>query len=150
LFLYLSQRVPARSAVEVSARSALTKGSDRDSFCSHLRKSAVGHRSRARSAQTKQSFRAMNLGEASRDCCCRCAQSRRFNTWKLLNVCRKECVQEYSESLGRTMQGSCDWKIQEGVTSLCCRWTSFVEEHLVISQISQRKDGRTVFSEENP
>jgi hypothetical protein len=29
-----------------------------------------------------------------KDCCCRCAQSRRrFNTWKWLNVCRKECVQ---------------------------------------------------------
>jgi hypothetical protein len=35
LFLYLSQRIPARSAVEVSARSALTEGSDRDNFCSH-------------------------------------------------------------------------------------------------------------------
>jgi hypothetical protein len=32
LFLYLSQRIPARSAVEVSARSALTEGSDRVAF----------------------------------------------------------------------------------------------------------------------
>jgi hypothetical protein len=30
-----------------------------------------------------------------------------------------------------------------------CRWTSSVEEHLVISQISSRKNGRSVFSEEN-
>jgi hypothetical protein len=29
LFLYLSQEIPARSAVELSARSALTEGSDR-------------------------------------------------------------------------------------------------------------------------
>jgi hypothetical protein len=53
LFLYLSQRILARSAVEVPARIALTEGSDRDSFCSHLCESALEHRSRARSVQTE-------------------------------------------------------------------------------------------------
>jgi hypothetical protein len=32
LFLYLIQRIPTRSAVELSARSVLTEGSDRDNF----------------------------------------------------------------------------------------------------------------------
>jgi hypothetical protein len=37
----------------VFAKSALTEGSDRDSFCSHSSRSAVGHKSRARSAQAR-------------------------------------------------------------------------------------------------
>jgi hypothetical protein len=61
----------------VSARSALTEGSDRDNFCSHLRRSAVEHRSRARSVQAKKSLRVANLSEELKDCCCRCAQSRK-------------------------------------------------------------------------
>jgi hypothetical protein len=54
LFLYLSKRIPARSAVEVSTRSALIEGSDRDSFTVLISsRSAVEHRIRARSAQAE-------------------------------------------------------------------------------------------------
>jgi hypothetical protein len=42
--------------------------------------SAVGHRSRARSAQAEGSLRVANLSEALEDCCCSCAQSQRFST----------------------------------------------------------------------
>jgi hypothetical protein len=42
--------------------------------------SAVGHRSRARSAQAKWSLRVVDLSEALRNCCCRCAQGRKDST----------------------------------------------------------------------
>jgi hypothetical protein len=48
LFLYLSQRIPARSAVEVSARSALTKGVQTEiDFVLIHPEGAVGHRRHA-------------------------------------------------------------------------------------------------------
>jgi hypothetical protein len=64
----------------VSARSALTEGSDRDRFCSHSPRSAVEYRSRKRSAQAKRSLRVANLSKELKDCCCRCAQSRSIQT----------------------------------------------------------------------
>jgi hypothetical protein len=41
-----------------------------------------------------------------KDCCRRCAQSRRINTWKWLNVCLKECVQGSlkDSELGKTQE----------------------------------------------
>jgi hypothetical protein len=56
--------------------------------------SAVRHRSRARSAQAKESLRVANLSKVSKDYCCRCAQSRSSSTFEVSEGCRKECVQE--------------------------------------------------------
>jgi hypothetical protein len=80
LFLYLSQRIHARSAVKVSARSALTEGSDSLTFVLIRPRVELGHTSRARSAQAGESFRVVDRNELLRDCCCRSAQGRRNST----------------------------------------------------------------------
>jgi hypothetical protein len=89
----------------VSARSVLTKGSEvclwkikRDSFCSHFHRSAVRHRSRARSAQAKSSLRVVSLSTKFRDCC------------------RKECVQGFSERfrVGKSSEGIEVFEVIEG------------------------------------
>lgn len=57
--------------------------------------SAVGHRSRARSAQAKLSLRVANLSRVLRDCCCRCAQSQKgVQHLEVSKGCCKECAQE--------------------------------------------------------
>jgi hypothetical protein len=61
LFLYLSQRIPARSAVESSARSALTEGSDSLTLFSFTQEVELGYRSRARSAQAKEESQGCEL-----------------------------------------------------------------------------------------
>jgi hypothetical protein len=48
----------------VFARSALTEGLDRDRFCSHSSRGAVGTKVRARSAQDKRNLRVANLSES--------------------------------------------------------------------------------------
>jgi hypothetical protein len=100
-----------------------------------------------------------------KDCCCRCAQSRRIQHLEVFEGCRKECVQEFflkDSELGKAQegiglrvivegeaQGSCALKCLRRHRKFACRWTSSTEEHLVISQISSRRNGRSVFSEEN-
>jgi hypothetical protein len=80
LFLYLSQRIPARSAVELSARSALTKGSIRDSFCSHFLEGAVRHSAMQGVHRPGKSLRVANLSEVLKTVAARSAQSRETST----------------------------------------------------------------------
>jgi hypothetical protein len=40
-----------------------------------------------------KSLRVANLSEELKDCCCRCAQSRRLQHLDVVEGCRKECVQ---------------------------------------------------------
>jgi hypothetical protein len=93
----------------VSARSALTEGSDRDSFCSHSsQKVQLGTGAVQGVRRPGKSLRVANLSEVLKDCCCRCAQSRRLQHLDVLKVCRKECVQEFSEGLevvGKAQEG---------------------------------------------
>jgi hypothetical protein len=66
LFLYLSQRIPTRSAVEVSARSALTEGSDRDKFCSHSSQKCSWAQESCKECAGQVNFRVANLSEGLR------------------------------------------------------------------------------------
>jgi hypothetical protein len=93
-----------------------------------------------------------------------CAESKRIQHLEVFEGCRKECVQESFlrlrvirklrkdkafEIVEGQVQGSCDWKFVRSVVSLHRRWTSSVEEHLVIRRNRQGRNGRSEFSEEN-
>jgi hypothetical protein len=77
----------------VSARSALTEGSDRVAFVLiHPKCSWAQEPCKECAGRVK--FRVANLSEELKDCCCRCAQSRKDSTLEVFEGCRKECVQE--------------------------------------------------------
>jgi hypothetical protein len=80
----------------VSARSALTEGSDRDSFCSHSSQGCrLGTGACKECAEQVKRLKVVNLSEVSKDYCCRSAQSRkRLQHLEVVENCRKECVKE--------------------------------------------------------
>jgi hypothetical protein len=75
LFLYLSQRFPARSVVEESARSALIKGSCSLSFVLIHPQVQLGTGA-MQGVHRPSEVQGCEPEQELKDCCCRCAQSR--------------------------------------------------------------------------
>ena len=94
MFLYLSQRIPARSAVKFSASSVLIEGSYRDNFCSHSSpKVQLGTEAVQGVRRPGKRLMVVNLSEELKDCCCREVQSQRLQHLAMLKGCHKECEQ---------------------------------------------------------
>jgi hypothetical protein len=73
--------IPAESAVEVSAKSVLTKCSNRDTFGSHSPRSKIWFIGAVQGVRRlDKGLRVANLSKALKDCCCRCAQSQTAST----------------------------------------------------------------------
>ena len=128
-------RVPARSAVELSARIALTKGFrgfvieslDRLDFVLISSEGQIWCRSHARCAHMKLESRVWNLRNYWKIVAAGSARSRRCSTLKCLKVFRKECMQEFLKDLK-------SWKASEGFEP---------------TKLSKGRDGQSTFFIEN-
>jgi hypothetical protein len=76
-----------------SARSALTEGSDSLTLVLIHPEVKLGYRSRARSAQAKESLSCESERSIEGLLLQVCAGSKEFKHLKCLKICRKECVQ---------------------------------------------------------
>jgi hypothetical protein len=73
--------IPAESAFEVCAKSALTECSNRDTFGSHSPRSKIWFIGAVQGVRRlDKGLRFVNLSKALKECCCRCAQSQTTST----------------------------------------------------------------------
>jgi hypothetical protein len=140
----------------VSARSALTRGSGSLAFVLIHPKVQLGTGA-VQGVRRLSEVQGCEPEQGLKDYYCRCVQSRRFNTSKGLNVCRKECMQDSLKDLelvelrryrtfekpSKSSTGACAIEWLEGVASLRVDRQVSTEEHLVLCRDHQgRTDGR--------
>jgi len=95
-FSISNQRIPARSAVELSASSASLQGLDRGNFCSKFTEVKIWHRSRARCAKARRSLRVAILRKRLKDWCCKGAQSLNFDIEACWRFSARSACKEFS------------------------------------------------------
>jgi hypothetical protein len=103
------------------------------------------------------SFRVANLSKVLKDCCCKCAQSRRIQHLDVFEGCRKECVQGFSYKssgriglriCGKIAWGSCDLNFVRGIAS-CVQVDEFHGGTLSYFVDFIKRNGWLKFSEGN-